>query len=57
MLIVAFSILLIGFDNYDFTTNFTAVTATLNNIGPGLELVGPMENFNLFTFFQVYINV
>ncbi len=55
MLIMAFSILLIGFDNYDFTTNFTAVTATLNNIGPGLELVGPMENFNLFSPFSKFI--
>ena len=33
--ILAFSILLIGIDNLDFTTNFTAVAATLNNIGPG----------------------
>lgn len=32
--ILAFSILLIGIDNLDFTTNFTAVAATLNNIGP-----------------------
>ena len=55
MLIMAFSILLIGFDNYDFTTNFTAVTATLNNIGPGLELVGPMENFNLFSPFSKFL--
>ena len=26
-------------------TSFTAVTATINNIGPGLELVGPTQNF------------
>jgi trk system potassium uptake protein TrkH len=48
-LIFAASILLIGLDNYDLTTNFTAVAATLNNIGPGLELVGPTENFALFS--------
>lgn len=49
VLIFSASVLLIGFDNYDLTTNFTAVAATFNNIGPGLELVGPVENFNLFS--------
>ena len=29
-------------------TNFTAVAATLNNIGPGLEMAGPMQNFGCF---------
>lgn len=49
VLIFAFSILLVGFDNHDLITNFTAVAATLNNIGPGLELVGPSQNFSLFS--------
>ena len=39
ILIFAISVLLIGIDNFDLVTNFTAVAATLNNIGPGLELV------------------
>lgn len=52
VLIFAFSVLLIGFNNYDLTTNFTAVAATLNNIGPGLELVGPAENFSMFSCFS-----
>jgi len=43
------SLLLVGIDEYDFTTNFTSVAATLNNIGPGLELVGPTRNFALFS--------
>ena len=30
-------------------TNFTAVAATLNNIGPGLAQVGPMMNFGSFS--------
>ena len=47
--IFALSLLLISLDNFEFTTNFTAVLATLNNIGPGLEGVGPMENFAQFT--------
>ena len=43
------SVLLIAFDNHDFVTNFTAVAATFNNIGPGLELVGPTQNFSIFS--------
>ena len=42
------SFLLISLDGFDMVTNFTAVAATLNNIGPGLELVGPMQNFGGF---------
>lgn len=49
------SLLLISIDNFDFTTNFTAVLATLNNIGPGLELVGPSQNFGLFSAFSKYV--
>ena len=36
-------------------TNFTAVAATINNIGPGLELVGPTANFGHFTDFSKYV--
>lgn len=46
---------LIALDNYDFITNFTAVVATLNNIGPGLELVGPTGNFGMFSIFSKFI--
>lgn len=46
------SVLLIGIDEFDFTTNFTGVVATLNNIGPGLELVGPTQNFSIFSPFS-----
>lgn len=49
LLIFAFSVLLIGFDGHDMITNFTSVSATLNNIGPGLELVGPTGNFSIFS--------
>lgn len=52
MLIFAGSMLLISIDNYDLTTNFTAVTTTLNNIGPGLAKVGPIENFSIFSDFS-----
>lgn len=43
------SLLLISLDNFDMTTNFTAVAATLNNIGPGLEGVGPTSNFSAYS--------
>ena len=46
------SILLISIDNFDFTTNFTAVAATFNNIGPGLAGVGPMSNFGIYSTFS-----
>lgn len=49
VLIFSFSILLLAFDGLDLVTNFTAVAATFNNIGPGLELVGPASNFSLFS--------
>lgn len=48
-LIFTISVLLISLDNYDLVTNFTAVAATFNNIGPGLELVGPTQNFGLLS--------
>ncbi|SFB03743.1 trk system potassium uptake protein TrkH [Acetitomaculum ruminis DSM 5522] len=52
-LIFMVSMILISFfDNFDFTTNFTAIAATFNNIGPGLEKVGPTCNFSIFTDFS-----
>lgn len=49
VLLFAVSVLLVSFDDFDLITNFTAVTATLNNVGPGLALVGPTRNFGLFS--------
>ena len=49
LMIFAISLVFISFDNHDLITSFTAVTATINNIGPGLELVGPTSNFGFFT--------
>lgn len=46
------SVLLISVDNFDFTTNFSAVAATFNNIGPGLAGVGPMSNFGIYSTFS-----
>ena len=55
MVIFAVSVLLVSIENKDLVTNFAAVAATFNNIGPGLSLVGPMANFGHFTDFTKYI--
>ena len=49
LLIFAVSILIVSLDGFSFATNFTAVAATINNIGPGLEQVGPTANFADFS--------
>lgn len=49
------STLLISIDNFDFTTNFTATVATLNNIGPGLAMVGPTRNFSIYSTFSKFV--
>ena len=46
------SMLLISLEGHDLVTNFTAVAATINNIGPGLEAVGPTANFGHFHAFS-----
>ena len=55
MSIVALSVFLISFDGCDFTTNFTAVAATINNVGPGLSKVGPICNFGGFSALSKYV--
>ncbi len=49
VLIFAVSTLFVCLDGFDLVTSFTSVAATLNNIGPGLELVGPASNFSCFS--------
>lgn len=55
MIIFSASVFLISFEGKDLVTNFTAVAATINNIGPGLELVGPSQNFGGFHIFSKYV--
>lgn len=54
-LISALSILLISIDNFSFTTNATAVIACINNIGPGLDVVGPIGNYAGYSMFSKLI--
>ncbi len=56
VIIFALSFIVLTFDPYvpaagmdEMTTNFTAVAATFNNIGPGLDMVGPAGNFDFFS--------
>lgn len=48
-LIFVGSWLIVSLEDYDIITNLTAVASAFNNIGPGLELVGPSENFNFLS--------
>ena len=49
------SLFLVSFEENDLVTNFTAVAATINNIGPGLELAGPTQNFGHFSMLTKYV--
>lgn len=49
VLIMFLSFLVVSLDNFSFGTNFTAVIACINNIGPGLEQVGPICNFSAYS--------
>ncbi|MBF6979107.1 TrkH family potassium uptake protein [Aerococcaceae bacterium zg-BR22] len=55
--IVMFVIILLSVSTEasDFTTAFTAVAATFNNIGPGLSEVGPVANFSIFSNWNKFI--
>ncbi len=44
--------LLLSFESFDFETNFTAVVACFNNIGPGLGAVGPSASFSGYSYFS-----
>jgi len=43
------SVFIVSLEGRDLVTTFTAVSATINNIGPGLELVGPAGNFSMLS--------
>ena len=45
VIIIIVSVLLVALDGKSMTTNITAVLACFNNIGPGLEAVGPTCNY------------
>ncbi|MBQ8803718.1 MAG: TrkH family potassium uptake protein [Tyzzerella sp.] len=46
------SVLLVSLNNFDFATTFSGVLTTMNNVGPGIAAVGPIENFAAFSDFS-----
>lgn len=49
ILILIVSVLIVSIDNFDFATSFSGVLTTINNVGPGISQVGPIENFYSFS--------
>ncbi len=47
--------LIISLEPFDFETDFSAVAACFNNVGPGFALVGPAGNFSIFSDFSTFI--
>ena len=44
------SLVIVSFDNYDLTTSFTSVVATINNVGPGLgEAYSNFADFSILS--------
>ena len=52
ILIALISVLLISINNFSLETTVTSVVSCMNNIGPGLDLVGPMGNYAAFSGFS-----
>ena len=50
LLVFAASFLLLSLEGLDMVTTSTALITCINNVGPGLELVGPMGNFSVFSY-------
>ncbi len=47
--IVFTATLIVSLDNFSFLTTFTSVITCVGNVGPGLDVVGPMGNFSGFS--------
>ncbi len=54
-LTLAAATLLITVDGFSMETNFTAVVACLNNVGPGMDGVGAVMNYGAFSWFSKII--
>ena len=49
MLLFGISWLLLSLEGFDLLSTFTALASCINNIGPGLGMVGPMGSFAAFS--------
>ena len=41
--------LVVSWDNYGFQESFAASLTCISNVGPGLGILGPMENFSILS--------
>lgn len=57
VMLYAGSLLIVSLDGMDMTSSFTAVAATINNIGPGLNAVGPTGNFGGFSWLSKVVMI
>lgn len=55
LVIYLVSFLLLSLDKFDFTSNFTAVMANINNTGPGFGAVGPTCNYGGYSVFSKFV--
>ena len=55
ILVMIISFLAISFEPWSMDTNFSAVVACFNNIGPGFGLVGPAGNYSMYTDFSKFV--
>lgn len=53
--ILVVSVFFVSFERKGLVTTFTAVVGTMNNVGPGLEMVGPTKNFGVLSVFSKYV--
>ncbi len=51
VMLIAGATLLVSFDGHDLLTTFSSVIATLGNIGPSAGLIGPVDDYTLFSPF------
>ena len=56
-ILFSISVFILSFENKDLVTTFTSVAATINNIGPGLAMAGPTQNFGHFSILSKYVMV
>ena len=40
---------MVSWDNYGFQESFAASLTCISNVGPGLGILGPMENFSILS--------
>lgn len=55
IMLFVISTLLVSLEGHGFITTFTSVTTCINNIGPGLDKVGPTCNFGFLSPFTKYV--